>query len=166
MELVRLNYPKVHRKKSLPQPKGKEKNVNLWSMIKNNIGKDLNKVYLPMYFNEPISSLQQCFEDVEYAYMLNRAYEYGKKVSVNLNPVKNASFSSYYRFISKNGLLDKIERSLFSNIGQFPINGYHKELDVNKESGWPIFGKFIVHMQMICLTLQGCVVLATSYFFF
>jgi len=27
------------------------------SMIKDNIGKDLNKVYLPMYFNELISSL-------------------------------------------------------------------------------------------------------------
>ncbi len=57
MELIKLNYPKFHRRKSLPQPKEKEKSVSLWSMIKDNIGKDLSKVYLPMYFNEPISPL-------------------------------------------------------------------------------------------------------------
>jgi hypothetical protein len=38
-------------------------------------------------------------------------------------------------FVSKNGLLNKSEGSLFSNAGQFPITGYHKELDVSKESG-------------------------------
>jgi len=80
MELVGVNYPEVHRRKSLPQPKEKEKSVSLWSMIKDNIGKDLGKVCLPVYFNEPISSLQRCFEDVEYAYLLHRAYEYGKRV--------------------------------------------------------------------------------------
>jgi hypothetical protein len=80
MELVGLNYPEVHRRKSLPQPKEKEKSVSLWSMIKDNIGKDLGKVCLPVYFNEPISSLQRCFEDVEYSYLLHRAYEYGKRV--------------------------------------------------------------------------------------
>ncbi|KAH8961162.1 hypothetical protein BDL97_05G036600 [Sphagnum fallax] len=79
MELVGVNYPEVHRRKSLPQPKEKEKSVSLWSMIKDNIGKDLGKVCLPVYFNEPISSLQRCFEDVEYAYLLHRAYEYGKR---------------------------------------------------------------------------------------
>jgi len=33
MKLVRLNYPKVHKKKSLPQPKEKEKSVSLWSIV-------------------------------------------------------------------------------------------------------------------------------------
>jgi hypothetical protein len=51
MELVGLNYPEVHWKKSLPQPKEKENSVSLWSMIKDNIGKDLSKIHLPVYFN-------------------------------------------------------------------------------------------------------------------
>ncbi|CAK9234241.1 unnamed protein product [Sphagnum troendelagicum] len=76
MELVGLNYPEVHRKKSLPQPKEKENSVSLWSMIKDNIGKDLSKICLPVYFNEPISSLQRCPEDVDYSYLLHHAYEY------------------------------------------------------------------------------------------
>lgn len=81
MDSVGFDYPKVQRRKCLPDPKEKEKSVSLWSMIKDNIGKDLTKVCLPVYFNEPISSLQRCFEDVEYSYLLDRAAEYGKRVS-------------------------------------------------------------------------------------
>jgi hypothetical protein len=81
MELVGFGYPYVKRRKSLPEPLEKEKGVSLWSMIKDNIGKDLTKVCLPVYFNEPLSSLQKCFEDLEYSYLIDRASEWGKKVS-------------------------------------------------------------------------------------
>lgn len=74
-------YPHIERRKKLPDPVEKEKGVSLWSMIKDNVGKDLTRVCLPVYFNEPISSLQKCFEDLEYSYLLDRAYEYGKAVS-------------------------------------------------------------------------------------
>ncbi|KAI4964466.1 hypothetical protein ZWY2020_005699 [Hordeum vulgare] len=39
--------------------------VSLWSMIKDNVGKDLTRVCLP------------CFEELEYSYLLDRAYECG-----------------------------------------------------------------------------------------
>lgn len=77
---VGFNYPRVKRRKSLPDPVEKEKSVSLWSMIKDNIGKDLTKVCLPVYFNEPLSSLQECFEDLEYSYLLDRTFEWGKRV--------------------------------------------------------------------------------------
>lgn len=73
-------YPYVERRKKLPDPVEKEKGVSLWSMIKDNVGKDLTRVCLPVYFNEPISSLQKCFEDLEYSYLLDRAYQYGRMV--------------------------------------------------------------------------------------
>jgi hypothetical protein len=94
MELVGLNYPKVHQKKSLPQPKEKEKNVTLWSMIKDNIGKYLGKICLHAYFNEPISSLQMCFEDVEYSHLFHRVYEYGKRVMDTSTPLKSELFNN------------------------------------------------------------------------
>ncbi|KAK1301373.1 Oxysterol-binding protein-related protein 1A [Acorus calamus] len=78
MKSVGFNYPHVRRRKKLPDPVEKEKGVSLWSMIKDNIGKDLTKVCLPVYFNEPLSSLQKCYEDLEYSYLLDRAYEWGK----------------------------------------------------------------------------------------
>lgn len=73
-------YPQVERRVKLPDPIEKEKGVSLWSMIKDNIGKDLTRVCLPVYFNEPISSLQKCFEDLEYSHLLDQAYEHGKAV--------------------------------------------------------------------------------------
>lgn len=78
------NYPHVKRRGKLPDAVEKEKGVSLWSIIKENIGKDLTKVCLPVYFNEPISSLQKCFEDMEYSYLLDRAYECGKMVIFTL----------------------------------------------------------------------------------
>ncbi|WOL03816.1 oxysterol-binding protein-related protein 1C isoform X6 [Canna indica] len=69
----------VSRRKKLPEPVESEKGVSLWSMIKDNIGRDLTKVCLPVYFNEPLSSLQKCFEDMEYSYLIDLASECGKK---------------------------------------------------------------------------------------
>lgn len=74
-------YSHIQRRKWLPDPVEKEKRVSLWSMIKDNVGKDLTRVCLPVYFNEPISSLQKCCEDMEYSYLLDQAYEQGKQVS-------------------------------------------------------------------------------------
>ncbi|XP_062200612.1 oxysterol-binding protein-related protein 2A-like isoform X2 [Phragmites australis] len=65
------------RRSKLPEPVEKEKGVSLWSMIKDNVGKDLTRVCLPVYFNEPLSSLQKCFEELEYSHLLDHAYECG-----------------------------------------------------------------------------------------
>ncbi|KAB2617177.1 oxysterol-binding protein-related protein 1C [Pyrus ussuriensis x Pyrus communis] len=79
MGSVGTNFPLVKRRNKLPDPVEKEKSVSLWSMIKDNIGKDLTKICLPVYFNEPLSTLQKGFEDLEYSYLLDRAYEWGKR---------------------------------------------------------------------------------------
>uniref|UniRef100_A0A803L0Y6 PH domain-containing protein n=1 Tax=Chenopodium quinoa TaxID=63459 RepID=A0A803L0Y6_CHEQI len=73
-----VEYPYIKRRDSFPEPKEKEKPMGLWSIIKDNIGKDLSGVCLPVYFNEPLSSLQKCFEDLEYSNLVDRALEWGK----------------------------------------------------------------------------------------
>ncbi|XP_062146317.1 oxysterol-binding protein-related protein 1C isoform X2 [Alnus glutinosa] len=87
------NYPYVKRRKKLPDPVEREKGVSLWSMIKDNIGKDLTKICLPVYFNEPLSSLQKCFEDLEYSYLLDRAYEWGKRGNSLMRILNVAAFA-------------------------------------------------------------------------
>ncbi|KAI3460605.1 hypothetical protein Pfo_017268 [Paulownia fortunei] len=87
------NFPYVKRRKKLPDPVEKEKGVSLWSMIKDNIGKDLTKVCLPVYFNEPLSSLQKCFEDLEYSYLIDRAYEWGKRGNSLMRILNVAAFA-------------------------------------------------------------------------
>ncbi|KAL2634717.1 hypothetical protein R1flu_006196 [Riccia fluitans] len=93
MELVGSSYLKIQRRKKLPDPKEMEKSISLWSIIKENVGKDLTKVCLPVYFNEPISSLQRCLEDLEYAYLLDRAYVYGKQGNSLLRLLHIAAFA-------------------------------------------------------------------------
>ncbi|KAK3038448.1 hypothetical protein RJ639_029746 [Escallonia herrerae] len=92
-DIVDQSRPQIERRKKLPDPVEKEKGVNLWSMIKDNIGKDLTRVCLPVYFNEPISSLQKCFEDLEYSYLLDQAYEHGKAGNSVLRALKVAAFA-------------------------------------------------------------------------
>ncbi|XP_062146449.1 oxysterol-binding protein-related protein 2A isoform X1 [Alnus glutinosa] len=77
-EAQKSRHLHFERREKLPDPVEKEKGVSLWSMIKDNVGKDLTRVCLPVYFNEPISSLQKCCEDMEYSFLLDQAYEYGK----------------------------------------------------------------------------------------
>ena len=47
--------------------------LNLWSIMKNCIGKDLSKIPMPVNFNEPLSFLQRICEDLEYCSLLERA---------------------------------------------------------------------------------------------
>eukprot|EP01018_Ginkgo_biloba_P020827 Gb_12919 [translate_table: standard] len=65
-DIVEFGYPHVEQHERLPEPKEKEKRVSWY-----NIGKDLTKVCLLVYFNEPISSLQTHFEDMEYSHLLD-----------------------------------------------------------------------------------------------
>nr|XP_022340468.1 oxysterol-binding protein 1-like isoform X1 [Crassostrea virginica] len=47
--------------------------LNLWSIMKNCIGKDLSKIPMPVNFSEPLSMLQRLTEEFEYADCLDRA---------------------------------------------------------------------------------------------
>ncbi|XP_033627071.1 oxysterol-binding protein 1-like [Asterias rubens] len=49
--------------------------LNLWSIIKNCIGKELSKIPVPVNFNEPLSMIQRLVEDLEYADILHTAAE-------------------------------------------------------------------------------------------
>ncbi|XP_030545173.1 oxysterol-binding protein-related protein 1C-like isoform X2 [Rhodamnia argentea] len=88
-----LSFPYVKRRRKLPDPAETEKGISLWSMIKDNIGKDLTKVCLPVYFNEPLSSLQKCCEDMEYSYLIDRANEWGKKGNSLMRILNVAAFA-------------------------------------------------------------------------
>lgn len=93
VEIKTIEYPYVERRDHLPDPKEKEKPVGLWSIIKDNIGKDLSGVCLPVYFNEPLSSLQKCFEDLEYSYLVDRALEWGKQGNSLMRILHIAAFA-------------------------------------------------------------------------
>lgn len=47
----------------------------MWNLLKDCVGKDLSRVALPVYFNEPTSFLQRLAEDYQYAALLERVSE-------------------------------------------------------------------------------------------
>uniref|UniRef100_A0A673L657 Oxysterol-binding protein n=1 Tax=Sinocyclocheilus rhinocerous TaxID=307959 RepID=A0A673L657_9TELE len=62
----------VTRRDHLPSTRMNE-SVNLWSILRSNIGKDLSKVAMPVQLNEPLNTLQRLCEEVEYCHLLDTA---------------------------------------------------------------------------------------------
>ncbi|KAH1065277.1 hypothetical protein J1N35_030264 [Gossypium stocksii] len=120
------SFPYIKRRKRLPDPVEKEKGVSLWSMIKDNIGKDLTKVCLPVYFNEPLSSLQKCFEDLEHSYLLDRANEWGKRGN-SLMRILNVAAFAVSGYSSTEGRICKPFNPLLGETyeADFPDKGVH-----------------------------------------
>ncbi|XP_033210277.1 oxysterol-binding protein 1 isoform X2 [Belonocnema kinseyi] len=65
--------PKRKRRTRVPEKPNYP--LNLWSIMKNCIGKELSKIPMPVNFSEPLSMLQRLTEDYEYADILDRAAE-------------------------------------------------------------------------------------------
>uniref|UniRef100_A0A4W3I0D5 Oxysterol-binding protein n=1 Tax=Callorhinchus milii TaxID=7868 RepID=A0A4W3I0D5_CALMI len=88
----------------LPAPGPNISNISLWNILRNNIGKDLSKVSMPVQLNEPLNTLQRLCEELEYSELLDKA-------SQTLDPFERMVFvaafavsayaSTYYRAGSK-----------------------------------------------------------------
>uniref|UniRef100_A0A3B3QH37 Oxysterol-binding protein n=2 Tax=Paramormyrops kingsleyae TaxID=1676925 RepID=A0A3B3QH37_9TELE len=92
------------RRMCLPAPSPDTSNINLWNILRNNIGKDLSKVSMPVELNEPLNTLQHMCEELEYSELLDKAAEtedpYERMVIVAAFAVSGYS-STYYRAGSK-----------------------------------------------------------------
>lgn len=65
--------PYKHLRHKMPIGKDERPVMSLWSILKNNIGKDLTKISFPVAFNEPTSMLQRMSEDLEFSECLDAA---------------------------------------------------------------------------------------------
>ncbi|KAF3843229.1 hypothetical protein F7725_002078 [Dissostichus mawsoni] len=92
------------RRSCLPSPCPDTSNINLWNILRNNIGKDLSKVSMPVELNEPLNTLQRMCEELEYSELLDKAAEtedpFERMVLVAAFAVSGYS-STYYRAGSK-----------------------------------------------------------------
>uniref|UniRef100_A0A8D0CS97 Oxysterol-binding protein n=1 Tax=Sander lucioperca TaxID=283035 RepID=A0A8D0CS97_SANLU len=57
----------------LPSPSPNNSTISLWNILRNNIGKDLSKVAMPVQLNEPLNTLQRLCEELEYSELLDKA---------------------------------------------------------------------------------------------
>ncbi|KAF6727141.1 Oxysterol-binding protein-related protein 6 [Oryzias melastigma] len=92
------------RRTYLPAPCPDTSNINLWNILRNNIGKDLSKVSMPVELNEPLNTLQRMCEELEYSELLDKAAEtedpFERMVLIAAFAVSGYS-STYYRAGSK-----------------------------------------------------------------
>ena len=65
------DLPAVRSKLPVPQPD--QTQINVWSILKHCIGKELSKITFPVQWNEPVSLLQRISESMAYASLLNSA---------------------------------------------------------------------------------------------
>lgn len=106
--------------------------LNLWSIIKNCIGKDLSKIPMPVNFNEPLSMLQRLTEDFEYAEMLDKAAQC-KTTCEQLAYVAAFTISSYSTTANRTG-------KPFN-----PLLGETYECDRTDDLGWRCVSEQVSH---------------------
>lgn len=106
--------------------------LNLWSIIKNCIGKDLSKIPMPVNFNEPLSMLQRLTEDFEYSEILDKAAQC-KDTCEQLAYVTAFTISSYSTTSNRTG-------KPFN-----PLLGETYECDRTDDLGWRCINEQVSH---------------------
>ncbi|XP_030788282.1 oxysterol-binding protein-related protein 3 isoform X5 [Rhinopithecus roxellana] len=95
---------KSRRRTCLPAPCPSSSNISLWNILRNNIGKDLSKVAMPVELNEPLNTLQRLCEELEYSELLDKAAQIPSPLERMVYVAAfaiSAYASSYYRAGSK-----------------------------------------------------------------
>ena len=105
------------RRTSLPSKKI-DLGYNIWKIFKGAVGKDLNRFGVPVFFNEPLSSLQKFCEPFQYAYLLNSA---AKESNPFIRLAKSATFC-IGQFVINNGRVAKFFNPLLYETYEYVDN--------------------------------------------
>ncbi|XP_041640682.1 oxysterol-binding protein 1-like isoform X2 [Cheilinus undulatus] len=123
--------------------------LNLWSIMKNCIGKELSKIPMPVNFNEPLSMLQRLSEDLEYYELLDKAAKCQSSLE-QMCYVAAFTVSSYSTTVHRTGKpfnpllgetfeLDRLKecgyRSLCEQVSHHPPAAAHHAYS---EKGWSL----------------------------
>uniref|UniRef100_A0A0A9W5Q0 Oxysterol-binding protein 1 n=1 Tax=Lygus hesperus TaxID=30085 RepID=A0A0A9W5Q0_LYGHE len=106
--------------------------LNLWSIMKNCIGKELSKIPMPVNFSEPLSMLQRLTEDYEYAHILDAAGDIDDPAE-QLAYVAAFTVSSYSTTANRTG-------KPFN-----PLLGETYECDRTDDLGWKAVSEQVSH---------------------
>ncbi|XP_017566671.1 oxysterol-binding protein 2-like isoform X4 [Pygocentrus nattereri] len=163
------------RKRRTRIPDKPNYSLNLWSIMKNCIGKELSKIPMPVNFNEPLSMLQRLTEDLEYSELLDKAARCENSLE-QMCLVAAFSVSSYSTTVHRTAKpfnpllgetyeLDRLEefgyRSLCEQVSHHPPAAAHH---VMSQRGWTLWqeitiaskfrGKYLSIMPLGAIHLQ------------
>ncbi|VDP03473.1 unnamed protein product, partial [Heligmosomoides polygyrus] len=106
--------------------------INLWSIMKNCIGKELSKIPMPVNFSEPLSVLQRVTEDLEYASLLETA-------STLVSPFEQMAYVAAYA-VSNYSTTGNRTNKPFN-----PLLGETYECDRTGDLGWRSITEQVSH---------------------
>ncbi|KAM3874540.1 oxysterol-binding protein 2 isoform 2-T2 [Diretmus argenteus] len=169
------NHMQLRRTRRSRIPDKPNYSLNLWSIMKNCIGKELSKIPMPVNFNEPLSMLQRLTEDLEYSELLDRAARCDSSLE-QMCLVAAFSVSSYSTTVHRTAKpfnpllgetyeLDRLEeygyRSISEQVSHHPPAAAHH---VMSQRGWTLWqeitidskfrGKYISVMPLGYIHLQ------------
>uniref|UniRef100_A0A8C5HC07 Oxysterol-binding protein n=1 Tax=Gouania willdenowi TaxID=441366 RepID=A0A8C5HC07_GOUWI len=169
------NHIQLRRTRRSRIPDKPNYSLNLWSIMKNCIGKDLSKIPMPVNFNEPLSMLQRLTEDLEYSELLDRAARCDSSLE-QMCLVAAFSVSSYSTTVHRTAKpfnpllgetyeLDRLDeygyRSISEQVSHHPPAAAHH---VTSQQGWTLWqhitidskfrGKYISVMPLGNIHLQ------------
>ncbi|XP_029820780.1 oxysterol-binding protein 2 [Manacus vitellinus] len=145
--------PKKRRRTRIPDKPNYS--LNLWSIMKNCIGKELSKIPMPVNFNEPLSMLQRLTEDLEYHELLDKAVKCESSTE-QMCFVAAFSVSSYSTTVHRTAKpfnpllgetfeLDRLEelgfRSLCEQVSHHPPAAAHH---VYSRRGWTLWQEITI----------------------
>ncbi|XP_041350213.1 oxysterol-binding protein 1-like isoform X2 [Gigantopelta aegis] len=120
---------KIRRKRIPDRPNF---SLNLWSIMKTCIGKELSKIPMPVNFNEPLSMLQRLTEELEYSHLLDNAGQCQDSAE-QLTWVAAFTISAYAPTTSRTG-------KPFN-----PLLGETYEFDRRDDLGWRTLAEQVSH---------------------
>lgn len=130
------------RRRSIPERPNQS--LNLWSFMKNCIGKELTKIPMPVNFNEPLSMLQRVTEDFEHADLLHRASKITEDACEQLVYVAAFCVSHYANSGIRTG-------KPFN-----PLLGETYECDRSQDLGWKSIAEQVSHHPpMLAMHVDG-----------
>ncbi|TRY81950.1 hypothetical protein DNTS_013398 [Danionella cerebrum] len=167
------------RKRRSQIPEKPNYSLNLWSIMKNCIGKELSKIPMPVNFNEPLSMLQRLTEDLEYSELLDRAARCESSLE-QMCLVAAFSVSSYSTTVHRTAKpfnpllgesyeLDRVHefgyRSLCEQVSHHPPAAAHH---VVSQRGWSLWqeitiaskfrGKYLSIVPLVTSTVHNIIV--------
>ncbi|PAV62816.1 hypothetical protein WR25_04625 [Diploscapter pachys] len=123
--------PGAPRKRRSTIPDRPDLPINLWSIMKNCIGKELSKIPMPVNFSEPLSVLQRITEDLEYAHLLETASD--------KNPFVQMCYVAAYA-VSNYSTTGNRKNKPFN-----PLLGETYECDRSDDLGWKSLAEQVSH---------------------
>jgi hypothetical protein len=122
----------VKYRSALPHPTVSMENISVMGLLRNNVGKDLSKVAMPIALNEPLNLLQRLCEELEYCELLDQA-------SKTEDPVKRMCLLAGFAVSGYSSTIHRAGRKPFN-----PLLGETYEM-VREDKGFKFVSEKVSH---------------------